>query len=263
MDASLKNGGFMNINLQLFADGEKEVDDIDEIELEDDEDGVEDEAKGDETEDDSEPEKEELPKPKADKVTAAIIREKQENKKLRDRLALLEKEKADKEQAERDGKLKQRLIDDGLTEQEAEDRVTDKREREELKRDLRNLKYGQQADKLASKYPNIYEHLDSFIGIVESSKGTLTLAELCKAKLDNSSEFEKKTKAEQEIVLKRQKAKGKLPVSNGTSLQPVKFDNADERAYQVYVKKNPSVSRKQYMEILNGPEQKIPHDKWD
>ena len=65
--------------------------------------------------------------------------------------------------------------------------VADRREREELKRTVRELKYNNQADKLASRYPSVYEHLDSFIGIVEASKGAITLAELCKAKLDEST----------------------------------------------------------------------------
>lgn len=241
------------INLQLFADGEE----IDDIELEDEvteEVETEEEAEGDETETETEVEAE-PEKPKKDKVTAAIIREKQANKALRDKLAAFEKEKADNEQANKDRQLKQRLIDDGLTEQEAEDRVSDRREREELKRELKSIKYGQQADKLASRYPTIHEHLDSFIGIVEASKGAITLAELCKAKLDEATTAEIRTKAEQESLLTRQKAKSKQITTGDVKADtPVKLSADDERILANINKKKqakglPLMSKKQYLEL--------------
>lgn len=237
------------INLQLFADDEE----IDEIELEEDveEAEAEEEVEGDATDTETEVETEEPVKPKKDKVTAAIIREKQANKALRDKLAMLEKDKADREQADRDRQLKQRLIDDGLTEEEAEDRISDRKEREELKRELKSIKYGQQADKLASRYPDIHEHLESFIGIVESSKGAITLAELCKAKLDESTTAEIRTKAEQEALINRQKAKGKQIVTGeDKATGVVKFSPHDEEAYKFYASKNPGKTRKDYNEIL-------------
>lgn len=239
MDASLKNGGYMDEELLLEEE-------IDNIEL--DEEEIEEEPKGDKTEEELEAKH---VKPKQDKVTAAIIREKQNNKILRDKLAAFEKEKADREQADKDKQLKQRLIDDGLTEQEAEDRITDRKEREELKRELRTIKYGQQADKLAERYPSIHEHFDQFIGIVEASKGTLTLAELCKAKLDEASASEIRTKAEQEALLARQKAKAKQIVpGEDKNAGVIKFNAEDEEAFKFYASKNPGKTRKDYNEIL-------------
>ena len=157
---------------------------------------------------------------------------------MRDKLAALEKDKADREQTDKDRQLKQRLIDDGLTDEEADERVSDRREREELKRELKSIKYGQQADKLASKYPDIHEHLESFIGIVEASKGAITLAELCKAKLGESTTAEIRTKAEQEALLTRQKAKGKQIVTGeDKTTGTVKFSPEDEEAYKFYATK--------------------------
>lgn len=239
------------INLQLFG-GEEEIDEIDEIDLEEDveesEESTEEEPEGDVTEEEPEVEPE---KPKKDKVTAAIIREKQENKKLRDELAAIRKKEEEREKADRDRQLKQRLIDDGLTEQEAEDRVSDRREREELKRELQTIKYGQQADKLASRYPAIHDHLDGFIAIIEATKGKLTLAELCKAKLDEATSHEIRTKAEQEALLTRQKAKDKqIKTGEDKNTGAVKFSPADEEAFKFYVAKNPGKTRKDYNEIL-------------
>ena len=240
------------INLQLFADGEK-VDEIDDIDLEEDTEDeveVEEETEGDVTEEEAETEVEPA-KPKKDKVTAAIIREKQENKKLRDELAQIKKDKADREQADKDKQSEQRLIDEGYSEQEAKDRVLDRREREELKRELKAIKYGQQADKLASRYPDINEHLDSFISIVEASKGAITLAELCKAKLDKSTAAEIRTKAEQETLLTKQKAKNKqITTGEDKTTGVVKFSPQDEEAYKFYASKNPGTTRKGYNEIL-------------
>jgi len=245
-----------NINLQLFADGEE----IDDIELEEEvEDTVEleEEAEGDETEVETETEMEEPEKAKPEKMVPlkALHAEREERKKLRDRLATLEKDRAVREQADKDRQLKQRLIDDGLTEQEAEDRVSDRREREELKRELKSIKYGQQADKLASKYPGVYDHLDSFIGIIEASKGAITLPELCKAKLDASTTAEIRTKAEQEALLSRQKAKSKQITTGDVKADtPVKLSADDERILANINRKKqlqglPLMSKKQYLEL--------------
>jgi hypothetical protein len=236
------------INLQLFADDELE-EELDDIELEEDEpDDEEPEEDVEELEPDEEPEPE---KPKKDKVTAAIIREKQANKALRDKLAAYEKEKADREQAEKYSQLKQKLIDNGFTDEEAEDRIADRREREELKRELKSIKYGQQADKLASRYPDIHEHLDSFIGIVEASKGAITLAELCKAKLDESTTADIRTRAEQEVLLTKKKAKDKQTETGELKGSgAIKFSPADEEAFKFYASKNPGKTRKDYNEIL-------------
>jgi hypothetical protein len=209
----------LRTNLQLFADDE--VDEIDEIDLEEDVEDVEDlteeEPEGDVTEEEPEVEP--------------------------------------REQADRDRQLRQRLIDDGLTEQEADDRVSDRREREELKRELQSIKYGQQADKLASRYPTIHEHLDGFIAIVEASKGKLTLAELCKAKLDEATSHEIRTKAEQEALLTRQKAKDKqIKTGDVKTDSPVKLSSDDERILSNINKKKqqqglPLMTRKQYLEL--------------
>jgi hypothetical protein len=237
-------------NLQLFA--EDEVDDIEEIDLEaeDIEDESEEETKGDVTEEEPKVEPE---KPKQDKVTTAIIREKQQNKILRDKLAALEREKSDRERNDKDRQLKQRLIDEGYTEQEAADKVTDRREREELASEVKRLKYNQQADKLSQRYPDINDHLDSFIGIVESSKGAITLAELCKAKLDESTTAETRTKIEQELLLNKQKAKSKqITEGENKAVQSVKLSPDDEEAYKFYAARNPGKSKKDYCEIIKA-----------
>lgn len=241
------------INLQLFAEDELE-EELDDIELEPEDEELEEDSEddSDELEPDTEPEPE---KPKKDKVTAAIIREKQANKALRDKLAALEKDKADREQAEKYGQQRQKLIDNGFTEEEADDRIADRKEREALTREVKLLKYGQQADKLASRYPAIHEHLDGFIGIVEASKGAITLAELCRAKLDESTTSDIRTRAEQEVLLNKKKAKEKQITTGDVKTDaPVKLSANDEAILANINKKKkqqglPLMSKKQFLEL--------------
>ena len=234
------------INLQLFAEEEIKKEEIKKEEIEELEESEEEEAE-EESEEESEETKE---KPvKKDKVTAAVIREKQENKKLRDELAEYRRKEEERERVKADSELKQKYLENGLTEEEADDKIADRRERQELKTELKRLKYGKEADKLEAKYPDIQEHLDSFISIVEASKGSLTLSELCKAKLDKSSEFEQKTKTEQEGLLKKAASK-KLVMGEDKQTDVIKFNAEDEEAYKFYVSKNPGKSRKDYNEIL-------------
>lgn len=245
-----------NINLQLFADPKPE--NVEEPEEESAVSVDEPEEKPEESEEPveepEEPEEEPEAKPvKKDKVTNAVIREKQENKKLRERLAALEKEKSDREQESHLATVKQRYIDAGYPEEEAEERARDKMEREELKRELRDIKYNQQIDKLAEKYPDIHEHRDSFISLVEASKGALTLAELCKAKLDEATTYEIRTKAEQETLLQKQKAKDKqIKTGEIKNTGGIKFSPQDEEAYQFYASKNPGKTRSDYQKIIDA-----------
>lgn len=188
---------------------------------------------------------------KKDKKTAAIIREKQANKALRDKVALLEQEKLQRERELRETKYKQQLADKGFSPEEVEEKVSERRKSELLEREVKQLKYERQADKLAEKYPGVYESLDTLIDLVESSGGKLTLAEACKAKLDISTPNEIKTKAEQNVLLNQKKAKAKQIVGGEVKGTPsVKFDAEDEEAYKFYASKNPGVTRQRYAEIL-------------
>lgn len=240
-------------DLQLFADPKPVV----EVEVDEEEEELEEEELNEEPEVEpaDEPDELETPpeKPKKDKVTAAVIREKQANKVLRDKLSALEREKAEREQDKLDNQYRQKLVDSGsFSEEDVEDKVQTRREREELKRELKSIKYDQQVDKLALKYPTIHEHLNDFIKIVEDTKGAVSLSELCKARLDETTEQEIRTKTEQESLINRQKAKSKQVVIGevkGTGV--IKFAPADEAAYKFYAEKNPGTTRETYNKILN------------
>lgn len=248
------------MDLQLFAgpkvppeEVEKELEE--ELEDEEEESG----ESEDESEDDDEGEEEEIPpakateKPKKDKVTAALIRQKQENKALRDKLALQEKEKADRELDASDKRYREKLISEGYNETEVEDRVLDRRERAEMKRELKAIKYDRQIEKLSAKYPSLPDVASEFIQIVEKAGGAITLEELCKAKLDATTQQEYRTKVEQEALLNRSKAKDKkFTPGESKPTPPVRFSAEDESACKYYLSKNPGKTRSDYAKILEA-----------
>ena len=238
----------------MFADPNPKELVVEEEELEEE---VEEEE---EVEDEEAEEEEETPKPK-DKKTAAIIREKQENKELKRRIAELERKEAEQKRSsyeaevkrkldESDNEYRKRLVSKGYDEEEIEERVADRRERAEIKHDLKQQKYERQAEKLVGKYPDVLDKLDQFIGIAE--KSGLTLEEVCRAKLGESSAYEIKTKAEQEILLNKTKAAEKKTVPGTQKNDTVKFSKEDESSYQFYLQKNPGVTRARYKEILEA-----------
>lgn len=244
------------MDLQLFADPDPKKD----IELEDEELELyeEEEAEVAEEEELDEEIEVEVEAPKAkDKKTAAIIREKAENKRLKEENAALKREKAEAERQRQleaaDKEYRKKLADKGYTEDEIEDKATLKREQEELKRDVRQQKYERQAEKLSSKYPEITSRLDEFIRLVEKSNGDLTLEEVCRAKLGESSAYEIRTKAEQEVLINKSKAASKKTVvGESKPTDSVKFSKEDEEGFQFFSNKNPGITRAEYKKILDA-----------
>ena len=247
---------YIKINLQQFAGDEDEYIPDEELpedeELEDSE--VEEETI-DESEDGLESDSEDIDepvKPKKDKKEYAIIKAKQEAKKLKDELAKYRKAEEERLEKENVSKLKQKYLDAGYDEEYANETASTKARQDKLERELKYLKFGRQAERLETKYPDIHEHLDKFIEL--SEKTGWSLDKICKAELEPSSEFDIRTKAEQQAVLKRKKAVARKPVTGGdTPLETVKLKPQDEEGYQTYLKFNPGVSRKEYKEKILNP----------
>lgn len=250
------------INLQLFADDVEEIDEEQE-ELETEEEKEEEAEEKVETEEEEQEVSEEEKPDKKDKKTVAIIKTKQENKKLRDELAKYKQEEEERKTAAEKEKIKQKYVDNGFTEEEAQERAEEKSELSKIKKELKQLKYNSQAEKLSAKYPDIYDNLDRLIEL--SEKTGWSLEKVCRAELEESSEYDVRTKTEQaELIARQKKNKSKPAPGNQATLQSVKLEPEDERAYQTYLKFNPGVSRKQYKEkVLAVNNQKIPHDRWE
>lgn len=241
------------MNLQLFADpADPKVPpvDVEEEPESDEEEELDEEPAEEELDDEPEEEPAEV-KPPKDKKTAAIIREKEKNKALKERLAELERKEAEREREKADNVYRKSLSDKGFSDEEVEEKIELRRRLDRQEAEIKRQRYERQAEKLSSKYPEVEEHLDEFIKI--SEKSGLTLEEVCKAKLGSLTEHEIRTKAEQEALLNSQKAKSKKTVvGEQKSTQGIKFSAADEEAYQFYAKRNPGTSRKAYSAILKA-----------
>ena len=216
------------------------------------------EKEEEEEEEESEEEEEEKTKKPKDKVTAAVIKEKQKNKALRDKIAELEREKREREVDAQYSKKRQRLIDNqGYTEEEADERIREMRRIDRLEAELRRDKYERQAEKLESRYPDLPDRLDEFIGIIEASNGKITLAELCKAKLDESSEYDIRTKTEQETMLRKKNADSKKIDKGDTKEEKtVRLSPDDERVFKNMNEKRriagkPLLTKAQFLDYLH------------
>lgn len=245
----------LDLNLQLFA--EEDLDD-DEFEIEsggletphDEEYEEADEEETDETDEDTgdEIDLEEDDDPKIDKKTKAIIKHKKENKELRRRLQELEESK---EQAELEKEASNRINEltrQGKTPTEAAKIAQDETEVKKLR--LQLAKYD--IEKLEAKYPGVTLYskqlADDKAKLPEFSYEQLYLAKYAKA-----NKFDEKTKLEQELLYKTREAKSKsLEAANSKGTKTIKLSPADERTYQYMKQGKPTLTRKQYLELLRG-----------
>lgn len=265
----------LKVNLQLFAGPEDEEQNDDEVEdegysgdekteeeSEDTENGNEDQetdetdAEKDSTDDEEveEPEKKQ-PKKQMDKKDHAIIKAKQESKALKAELAKYKQAEEEKKLAEQKEQLKKKYVDNGYTEEEAAERAEEKSRVAKLERKIRTMEYNSQAEKLSQRFPDIFDNLDHLVELCE--KTGWPLEKVAKAELDESSEYDIKTKTEQEALLRRQKAAEKK-VETGSVKTPkqTKLSPVDERTYQ-NMRKLPGHekwTREDYLKILKQEE---------
>jgi len=270
-----------NIDLQLFGnepdeyDLELDDDDDDSFDNDDDEyDTQEDNEDGEtELEDKSEDEEdasydtddthdEKIKKPK-DKITAALIKQKQINRDLKSKLELLEKQEKEDEIKNRKKALIEKLVEKGYDEDEAMLEAEKQLDNEAVKNTVKKLEFLTENADVLAKYPQARKNIERLIKLQKSTGWSID--KICRveyAAADNP--FDKKVKSDQENRLKNKKRVSTTPAGGQTPIQSIKLDPEDERAYKFYAKKNPGVSRKQYAEYLvQASKQKIPHDSWD
>lgn len=241
----------LDINLQLFAeDDEIELEsgglesahdeEVDEVEFEEE---VEDLDKDEIDLEDECEEGEHL-----DKKTKAIIKHKKENKELRKRLQELEDAK---EQAELEREKSNRINEltrEGKTPTEATRIAQDEVEVKELR--LQLAKYD--IEKLEDKYPGITLHTKQLVND-KSKLPEFTYEQLYLAKYSKTNKYDQKTRLEQELLYKNKTAKSKsLDSGNSKPPKTIKLSPADERTYLYMKQGKPSLTRKQYLDLLRG-----------
>lgn len=242
----------LDINLQLFAeDDEIELEsgglenphdeEVDEVEFEEEvEDIDEDEI---DLEEESDEEGEHL-----DKKTKAIIKHKKENKELRKRLEELEDAKEQAELEQEKSKRINELTREGKTPTEATRIAQDEVEVKELR--LQLAKYD--IEKLEDKYPGITLHTKQLVND-KSKLPEFTYEQLYLAKYSKTNKYDQKTRLEQELLYKNKAAKSKsLDSGNSKPPKTIKLSPADERTYLYMKQGKPSLTRKQYLDLLRG-----------
>ena len=248
------------INLQLFADDEDDIDDVgeDELDLEDDIEDTNEPIEGEDGEEDDIIPPTTQPK---DKITHALIKQKQANKELKQRLEYFELQEKEKQLLDKRKLVADKLIEKGYDEEYALSEADKHIETESIKETVKKLEFLTENADIIAKYPAAKKNINKLIQLQKNTGWDIE--KICQIEYAlNESDYDSKIKNEQEAQL-RKKKRTPTPTGGQTPIQSIKLDSEDERAYQFYAKKNPGVSRKQYADRLNNNVQKIPHDKWD
>lgn len=257
------------INLQLFAETPADGDGVETVINA----NIVDEFEPDEEEEESQegtPEEEEqelsgdiiedepIQKPGQDKITKALITAKKGNKEkdrlineLRAELDAIKRQNQQNQQENRRQQIAKSYVDKGFDEDEANRQATNDIRIEGLEKQLKQDRYERQAERLQDRFPTIFDNLDRLVELAE--KTGWTLEKVARAELDEVSGYDIKTRAEQEAVLRRQKAETKqtpagAPPANKT---PVKLSAQDERVYQMMVRSGKKISREEFAALAN------------
>ena len=237
------------LNLQLFGEDEEELESGGlEQEPEDELDDVEDEfePEEDELEDDVEDDADE--DNYLDKKTKAIIKHKKENKELRRKLQELEEEK---QAAELEGEKSQIVVEltkQGKSHAEATKMAEGEVEVKKLRLQIARL----DIEKLENKYPGISLYSKE-LSQDKAKLPEFSYEQLYLAKYANKSKYDEKTRLEQEFMRKTKDAKGKsLEAGSNNKTKQVKLSKEDERVYNYMKQSRPNLTRKKFLELMEG-----------
>lgn len=245
----------LKMNLQLFADSEdgeelesggyagEPDEDLEDEELDDEEldkETDEEELEDDDLEDDD--------NPVLDKKTKAIIKHKREAKELRKQLQEVQEQLQNNELEKEEAKRINELTKTGMSADDAAKTAKSESEVKKLRLKITNM----ELERLEDKYPGISmytrELSDDKTKLPEFSYEQLYLANYSK-----QSEFDRKTKLEQEILYKNKAAKSKsLDSSNAKQKKSAKLSKEDERVFKYLKQSRPNLTRKEYLEILKS-----------
>lgn len=246
------------INLQLFADPDEglyvETDLLVEDEpmlgnVESDEEELPEslEAEDEETE---EPIEEIKATKQPDKITKRLIKEKQENKELKRRLFELERKETERETLAKKETLSLQYLNKGYDEESAKDLAEKDIRNEDIAKRLDRLEYERKAERLESKYPDIWDNLDYLIS--QSKKSGFTLEEVCAAKL-NRNAYDSRIQNEQANLIKRKKVTSANTTGEvqGTTTA-TKLNSVEEREYLEFVRITKSKATREQFKQLRG-----------
>ena len=250
------------MNLQLFA-AEDELEDMEELEgggyvgeeEEDFEEETEDETGNEDLDDeeDLEEDPEDEDNPTLDKKTKSIIKHKKEKKELKRQLQEAQEKLLEVELEKEQSTRVLELTESGMSSTEA----TKKAESEiEVKR-LRNKIATMELEKLEDKYPGISSYSQD-LAEAKAKMPEFSYEQLYLANHSKQTEFDRKTKLEQEILHKNKKSKAKSLEDGPTNkTKSTKLSSSDERIYKFLLKTRPQLTRKQYLDLKKDQEMDI------
>jgi len=247
------------LNLQMFAD--ENVDALESAkplkkvlpnEEEEEEEDIEEDEEDFEEEEEEEvvveelPEEGETPKKVLSKEQKAIIKAKTEVKQLKELLQAKETKELEQELEVEEVKRVGQLKKQGLSDQDAEIKAKDESEVKKLRLKLTKM----ELDKLEDKHAGISVYAKK-LSEDKQKFPEFSLEQLYLANYSKDSNFDKKTKMEQEIFRSNANAKSKSLESGTTkSKEPVKLSSSDIRAYNYRKRTNPSLTKKEYLDSI-------------
>ena len=224
------------LKLQLFAEDDEQEELTDEI-VEDEEEIQEEEQVEEAIE---EEETEEM-----DSKTRAIIKHKKENASLKKQLAELQNKLLEQETEKQKNERILELTNEGKSVDEAKKLADKEYETLQIKHRLAVL----EIERLEDKYPDITLHTNELI----QDAGKLpdfTIEQIYLAKYKPKSQYDEKTRLEQEILYKTKEAREKsLEASTSTPTETVKLTASEEKAYNEIKKYMPTMTRKRFKEL--------------
>lgn len=194
-------------------------------------------------EDDSEPEDDE--DDNLDSKTRAIIKQKKENKRLKREL---EEKQQRLDQIELEKETDKRVIE--LTKQGKDTEEATRIAKEEV--EVRQLKLQlarMELSNLENKYPGISAYAKELIAD-KAKLPDFSYEQIYRAKYAKSSEYDTRTKLEQEIAYQQREARSKgLEGSNAKQTKQVTLSPKDERIYLSLKRNMPGLTRKRFKEL--------------
>lgn len=250
------------MDLQLFSDEEDieeleqggyqgdDEEEYEDEEYEDEEDLSEDETDDDLDEDEDLDEDPEDNNPSLDKKTKSIIKHRREKKELRRQLQDAQEKLQEIELEKETNSRIQELTKQGLSSTEA----AKKAEGEFEVTRLRNTIARMELEKLEDKHPGISNYAQQ-LAASKAKMPEFSYEQLYLANHSKLTEFDKRTKLEQEILHKNKQGRSRS-LEDGAVKQTrsTKLSAADERTYRFLAKSRPGLTRKAYQELLSGSE---------
>ena len=232
-------------DLDTDPEEEEEEDDADKPEGEEEEEGEED----DDDESDHEDDDESQTTPPKDKKESKIVSLKRQVKEANKRIAELEEKRENEILEAKMNEKREELLDDGMSEKDVEEYITVMKENALLKQAQENIVWKE----LSEKYPTIGTYKQEILKIKKSLPDA-TIEDIFLTKFSKESAYDQKTRIQQEMKFQQSKAqdKGKGSASGkptGTGKDAVKLSPESEKAYQILLKSNPSMTRKRFQEL--------------